>query len=224
MRHIIDKTRLAESMQKISFAVIMFEISVWLNPLAKKSEVIRYVQQGTYAVAIILAVIAVLSLRRLIPKSIRRAVFDKFLYAMRKMASNLAGISKKVLSFLGFKHDRFKRGKDEKSFIFGEEDDDAKRRKRHSVKSSTRWRDMEDNSEKIRFLYIKYIIKIVKGGYKFRTVLTPNEVRDDLDFEEGTPDNAMFDLYNCARYSGGSVFITDEQVEMAQALVNGKKK
>jgi hypothetical protein len=202
----------------------MFEISIWLSPLAKQSETIRYIQQGTYVFAAILAVIAILSLRKLLPKTLRRAVLDKFLYAMKKMASNISGISKKILSFLGFKFDRFKRGRDEKSFIFGEDDEETRKKKRHSVKASSKWKDMEDNAEKIRFLYIKYIVKVIKGGYKFRTALTPNEVKDDLDFDDGQPDKELFDLYYGARYSGGSVYITDEQVAFAQDIVNNRKK
>ncbi len=228
MKHIIDKTRVAESVQKTALALIMFEISVWLDPIVRQTEgttkLYRYIQQGTYALAFIFTVIAVLSLKKLIPKTLRRAIFDKFLFAMKKMASGIAGVSRKILGFFGIRFDRFKRGRDEKSFIFGEEDEDERRRKRHSIKSTSKWRDMNENADKIRFLYIKYIVKMIKGGYKFRNALTPNEVREDLDFDEEAPDGELFDLYNGARYSGGSVFITDEQVEYAQAVVNGKKK
>lgn len=222
MKHAIDKTRLAESMQRTSLAVIMLEISVWLTPFAKQNELIRYIRQGTYAVTVLLAVRAVLSLRRLIPKTMRRDVLDRLLFSFRKLASGVAFISKKLLSLVGVSFDRSKRRKDEKSFIFGEEDDDLKRKKRHSVKSSSRWRDTEDNAEKIRFLYVKYIVKIIKRGYKFRTVMTPNELKEDIGADgEG---EELFELYNGARYSGGSVFITDEQVEKTVAFVNDKKK
>ena len=116
-----------------------------------------------------------------------------------------------------------KKRKDEKTFIFGD-DEEGGRRKRHSIKSTSKWRDMTENSEKIRFLYIKYIVKLIKGGYKFQKAYTPNEVRSDLAIEAENQDNMLFDLYNGARYSGGSTYITDEQVELAMALVNDKKK
>lgn len=227
MRHVIDKTKLAESALKTCVALIFFEISVWLDPLVKQdldNKLYRYIQQSTYFIAIILAVRAALSLRVLIPKTARRAIMDKFLYAMRKMASGISSISRKMLSLLGINLERFKRGKDERSFIFGDDEEDERKRKRHSIKSNSKWRDMNENAEKIRFLYIKYIVKRIKEGYRFRTALTPNEVREDLNFEEEAPDIELFDIYNGARYSGGSVFITDEQVEYAQAVVNGKKK
>lgn len=223
MKYLIDKTRLAESSFKLSIAVILFEISSWLTPLTKQSETLRYVQQFTYIFTVIFAIIAVQSLRKLIPKALRRAVLDKFLFAMRKAASGFAGFSKKFFGIFGINFDRYKKRKDEKTFIYGDEEDMARKR-RHSIKSTSKWRDMTENAEKIRFLYIKYIVKLIKGGYKFKNALTPNEVRDDLKLENESEDSLLFELYNGARYSGGSMYITDEQVETAVALVNGKKK
>ncbi len=224
MKHIIDKTRLSDALMKTSLAAVMLELSVWITPFTKRNEPVRYVQQGMYFVTVILTVIAFLAIKRLIPGSLRRAIMGRLMYAIRKMASRVASISRKILSVFGIKLDRFKRRKDEKSFVFGEEDEEGGRRRRHSIKSSSKWRDMNENAEKIRFLYIKYIVKVIKGGYKFHASLTPNEVRGDLGIEKEQAENELFDLYNGARYSGGSVFITDEQVESTMALVNGKKK
>lgn len=223
MKHVIDKNRLAESSWKLSVSVILLEISAWLTPLTRQYEFVRYIQQFTVIFTIITAIIALRSLRKLIPKTLRRAVLDKFLFAIRKAASGFAGFSRKILGFLGVKFDRYKKRKDEKTFIFGDEEEEGRRR-RHSVKSAAKWRDMTENAEKIRFLYIKYIVKLIKGGYKFNKVLTPNEVRDDLALEPESEDNTLFDLYNGARYSGGSTYITDEQVDSMVALVNAKKK
>lgn len=223
MKHVIDKNRIAESSSKLSVTFILLEISVWLTPLTKQYETVRYIQQFTVIFTVIFGVIALRSLRKLIPKTLRRAILDKFLFAVRKAASSFAGFSRRILGFLGVKFDRYKKRKDEKTFIFGD-DDELGRRKRHSIKSTSKWRDMTENSEKIRFLYIKYIVKLIKGGYKFQKALTPNEVRGDLALEPENEDNMLFDLYNGARYSGGSTYITDEQVEAAVALVNGKKK
>ena len=227
MKYVIEKSRLADSLLKISLSLAMFEVAAWLEPLVKQNEFVktyRYIQQCAYAVAIVLAVIAFISLRKLIPKNLRRTVLDKFLFTMRKMASGVSLVSRKILMFLGLRLDRFKKTKDEKSFVFGDEEEAERKRKRHQIKSNSKWRDMNENAEKIRFLYIKYIVKKIKDGYKFRTALTPCEVKEELGFDEEAPDNELFAMYNGARYSGGSVFITDEQVELAQDIVAGKKK
>lgn len=223
MRHLFDKTKVANSAAISSATLIMLEISVWITDFAAMSEVVRYIQQLTYIITIVLAVLTLNSLKKLIPKSLRRVVLDKFLYAVRKVVSNIAGISKKLLSFLGVDLSRYKKRKDERSFIFDRDDDGFSKRK-HSVKNKSKWKDLTENSEKIRFIYIKYIIKTIKGGYKFRPTLTPNEVCTELNFEEEQEDRSIFTLYNGARYSGGSIYITDEQVDGALAIVNAKKK
>ncbi len=223
MKHRFDKTRVARSCAYASATAVMAEISVFLNPLAAKSEPVRYVQQLTYILSAILLVVTLNSLRKLIPKTLRRAVVDKLLYALRKVASGVAKVSRRVLSFFGVRFDRYKKVKDERSFVFDPEEMGIFK-KRRSVKSSTKWKDLTENAEKVRFIYIKYVVKLIKSGYKFFPFLTPNELREDIEVEKESSEFELFDMYNGARYSGGSVYITDEQVENALALVNGKKR
>ncbi len=223
MRYVVDKREVAGFFAKLSATLAMFEISAWLTYYANQYEYVRYIQQFSYIISVVLAVITVISLKKLIPKAMRRLVFDKLLFLARKAASRLASISKKIFSVFGINFDRYKRGKDEKTFIFGEEDEE-KRRKRHMIKSKSKWKDLTENAEKIRFLYLEYILKLVKKGYKYRAIYTPNEVRTDLKLEEEQQENEIFDLYYGARYSGGSVYITDEQVDNIREIVNAKKK
>ncbi len=201
----------------------MGEISVFLNPLAARYEWVRYLQQLTYMISAVMLVVTLNSLRKLIPRTLRRAFIEKLMYAMRKVASNIAKVSKRVLSLFGIRFDRYKKIKDERSFVFDPEEMGVSR-KRRSVKSNVKWKDLTENSEKIRFIYIKYIMKLIKSGYKFFPFLTPSEIRDGLELKEESADFALFEMYNGARYSGGSVYISDEQVDTALALVNGKKK
>ena len=200
----------------------MGEISVFLNPLAAKSEAVRYVQQLTYMLSAVLLVVTLNSFKKLIPKSLRRAVVAKFLYALRKVALGIAKVSRKVLSFFGVKFDRHKKVKEERSFVFDPEEMGVVR-KRRSIKSSTKWKDLTENAEKVRFIYVKYVMRLIKGGYKFFPFLTPNELRADVGVEEKSSEDELFDMYNGARYSGGSVYISDEQVDMALSLVKGRK-
>ena len=222
MRHLFDKTRVANSTAFVSATLVLFEVSVWLNVLAHIT-FWRYIQQLTYMLTALRAVLTLNSLKKLIPKTLRRAVLDKFLFAVRKVASSIAKVSKKILGIFGVDLSRYKKRKDERSFIFDRDEDGIFKRK-HSVKNTSKWKDLTENSEKIRFIYIKYIIKTIKEGYKFRAVLTPNEVCEDLKLDEERPERSIFEYYNGARYSGGSIYITDEQVESALAIVNAKKK
>ncbi len=225
MKHRFDKTRVAYTVAYACAALAMLEISLWLNGPARESESFRYLQQLTYITTVILAIITANSIKKLIPKTLRRAVLDKFLYAMRKVATGISKVSRRILRVFGINLERYKRHKDEKSFIFDIQDMNIFK-KLSSFKSSVKWRDLNENAEKIRFIYIKYMVKMIKNGYKLPPFLTPFEVREDLalDEEKQADDRELFDLYTGARYSGGSVNITDAQVETALAVVNGKKK
>ena len=207
----------------MSATFIMLEISMWLRAPAQTSETVRYLQQLTYIITVVLGIITANSIRKLIPKTLRRAVIDKFLYAMRKVAAGISRVSKRILKVFGINLDRYKKRKDEKSFIFDLDDINIFKRFQQ-IKGSLKWRDLTENSDKIRFIYIKYMMKLIKSGYKLQLFFTPNEVRSDLKLEEETNESELFDLYTGARYSGGSYKISDDEVNTALSLVNGKKK
>ena len=223
MKHRFDKVQIANASAALSSSFVFLEISVWLNDLAHQSNTYRYLQQLTVIITIVLAVRAFNAVRKLIPKTLRRAVFAKLLYIARKVATTVSNAGKKILNALGFSTVRYKKRKDESSFIFDVSDIGLFKRF-STVKNSLKWRDLTENAEKIRFIYVKYIVKLIKNGFEIPAFLTPNEVRTGLELEPETTDDKLFDLYNGARYSGGSIHISDEEVEMTLALVNGKKK
>ena len=219
MKHRIDKKRLVYSAAYFSATMSLLQISVWLTPAAKSSEAVRYVQQMTFFISAILGGITLLSLRKLIPKTLRRAISDKLLEIARKALSAVKAVSLRVLRIFGINTARYKKRKDERSFIF-DLDDIGIFRKIRSIKNSVKYKDLTENSEKIRFIYIKYMVKLIKGGYKLPPQQTPSETKDELQLVND--DGRLVDLYNGARYSGGSVPISDSDVTMALGLVNSK--
>lgn len=222
MKYRFDKARIAFTSAYASVSFTMLEISMWLYEPAKTSTLYRYLQQLTYIITAITAFIAVVSLRKLIPKSLKRAVFESLFKAVKKVTKTITRISTKVLRAIGIKpKKRKKRMRDEKSFIFGDKDARIRQKK---VKSNLKWRELEDNAERVRFVYLKYIAKIIKDGYKHFPFTTPREVRDGLGLEDYTLDYQLFELYNGARYSGGSVHISDAQLENALKLIGVRKR
>ncbi len=219
MKHRFDKTAVANAVAYGCAMLTALEISVWLSPYAKIADSYRYLQQFTYTLTVILSFITANKIKKLIPETLRRAVADSFLYAARRLASGISRISKRILKILGMNLDRYKKQKDEKSFVFDVSEMGIFKRL-SSFKSGVKWKDLTDNSEKIRFIYIKYMVKWIKGGYKTEPCLTPKEVRARLELDEGANGYELFDMYNGARYSGGSVRISDEQVDRALDAVS----
>lgn len=222
MKHIFDKQRVAYTTAYACATMIMLQFSSRLSEPAQKYLWVRYTQQITYVITFILAVITFNSIKKLIPKTLRRSIIDKMAYIARKAAASIAKVSNKILKAIGLGSSRYKKSKDEKSFIFDFENIGIFK-KLQSIKNSLRWRDLNENPEKIRFLYIKYILKLIKSGNKIEPVSTPSEIKFEFKLDD-LEDGRFIDLYNGARYSGGSVIISDNDVDFAISLVNEKKK
>ena len=219
MKHRFDKKRVVYSTAYFSATMVILQISVWLTPLTEDNKVVRYIQQCTYVTSFILGIITILSLRKLVPKTLRRAVVEKFQEALRRVVSAVKAVSLKVLRFFGVSTARYKKRKDERSFVFDIEELGIVKKIR-SIKGSVKYKDLTENAEKIRFIYIKYMVKLIRGGYELPPCQTPTETKVDLKLVEN--DGKLVDLYNGARYSGGSVLISDEEVSMALGLINSK--
>ncbi len=158
-----------------------------------------------------------INLRKIVPNHVKAYIRNKIYNFVKKyIAEPLQKFNDKVRKFLGLPEKQRLGGDDESSFIFDFEGNNLFR-KFQSVKSQLRWKDLETNAEKIRFLFIKYFVKLIKSGYKYKAIKTPDEVRAELKLKD-EPEQ-LFILYTGARYSGGRYNITDENVEMAEKLV-----
>lgn len=220
MRYSLDKKRLTYTVAYLSFATSLLQIAVWLREPAASSETVRYIQQIVYVAAVLLGAVALLSARKLMPRALRRAVVERLREVARRAASAVRAVSRRVLKALGIDTARYKKRKDERSFIFDIEDVGIIKKLR-SIKGSVRYKDIAENSERIRFIYIKYMVKQIKKGYRHQPSRTPDETRAVLGLEKD--DGRLVELYDGARYSGGSVVITDEDVQMAEGLVSSAR-
>ena len=121
MKHRFDKKRVVYSTAYFSATMVILQISVWLTPLTVDNKAIRYIQQLTYFTSAILGAITLLSLRKLIPKTLRRAVMDKFREVMRRAISAVKAVSLRVLRIFGVNTARYKnkqnRNQNQKTFL-----------------------------------------------------------------------------------------------------------
>ena len=99
----------------------------------------------------------------------------------------------------------FIKGSDESKFIFNLEIIDKlknklKLRKKLDLKSSS------SNAEKIRLLYIKFILILTGKNYKIKYSYTPKEIKDSLDYREREEErDILFDIYEQVRYGNNDV-------------------
>jgi hypothetical protein len=128
----------------------------------------------------------------------------------------------KVLLSIGIDLSRRNRlgGKDEKSFVF----DDTEKVKKHKkkLKNELKWVEQTDNAARVRFIFIDYMIRQIRGGYFMKRCMTPAEIGREVALEDD--EKALFAAYNKARYAGqmGREELSDSLVGELQ-MVNKKK-
>jgi len=183
----------------------------------KPNEALRYPYQLTCIVMAVCIFCFLWQLRKLFPKTVTAQIMKKLTRLYTRFVSGpLSKVYSMLRKVFGLPEYRRKRGKDEKSFIFDLENTDLFRRFQ-SVKNQLRWRDLETNGQKIRYLFIKYMVKLIKSGYRFQSYKTPDEMREELSLKP-EPER-LFVLYTGARYGEARYPVSDEDVEMAAKLV-----
>lgn len=185
-------------------------------------EEIRYYRQGLIILMAVFLLLFVIQLRNLLPRKLKRDLRAKILhwidYIFLRPLRWLIRFLRKIFGLPEYKDSK---KKDERSFVFDFEGSNIIKRIM-SIGNKQRWRDMESNAQKIRYLYIKYVVKLTKSGFKFNPARTPDELV--VDYKLKNDPKKLFRLYVGARYSNGSYRITDEDVEMATKLINKKGK
>ena len=110
---------------------------------------------------------------------------------------------------------RIKNYKDEKKLIFGLREE----MQRDMVLRKMKWKDLVTNNEKIRYIYISLMNKLINKGYEIRTCDTPREIERRLSEHVSFGD--LIPVYNEARYDCKNI-ITDEEVLQLKQLDIGR--
>lgn len=158
---------------------------------------------------LVFAVLFVRALKRLMTERVQEAIERALGKALRWFFRPAAVVAGKIAGWLGI--GRFRGwGEDERTFL-GRSREESDRHRRRRLKNDQKWADQTDNRARVRFLYIEYMIKRIRGGYLFRRQLTPDEIADELPLEDN--EQLLFDTYTEARYAR-SADIPDETVEL----------
>ncbi len=142
--------------------------------------------------------------RKAMPPSFYEWVAEK---ALRGIAATFRFLFRpltKLLKRLGFFSGKgFLRGMDERSFHFMRPGQKNRRRAERMPK----WKNLTNNCQRVRFLFMKYLNYRIKKGFVFRKTLSPEELRalllpdvdpEDEDAVKGF--SLLFDNYPIARY------------------------
>lgn len=135
-------------------------------------------------------------------KAVREGTFEEGMVlvfiALGKFFNLLLLPVVKLLTKLGFLRGRYGNANDEHSFIF----DFGERAGRIKIDKLPKWKNLTDNHQRIRFIFIKHINHRIKKGYLYNKAYTPSETEKDLQklLKEDEDLSLLFDSYRLARY------------------------
>ncbi len=176
----------------------------------------------TTIIGILAAVMTVRSFLRMLTASMRKKLANAALNTLKKIAAPFVKAFNKLMNSIGIDLSRRGRlsGRDEKSFIHADEEKAKKPKKR--LKNELKWAEQTDNAARVRFLFIDYMIRRIKDGYKMKRTMTPAEIGREVASEED--EKRLFTVYDKARYAGAGALdeISDSLVGELR-LVNQKR-
>lgn len=141
-------------------------------------------------------VLMIRSIKKLMTERLQDAIDEWFENTMRWLLRPLMIAITKLAKWLGIGRWR---GwcEDEKSFFFKERGQGKGKKKR--LKNDQKWADQTDNRRRVRYLFVEYMIKRIRGGFLYRRQMTPDEMARELPLEED--ERLLFETYDLARYS-----------------------
>ena len=155
---------------------------------------------------VVFLVLFIRSIKKLLSEQLQDAIDEWFENVMRWVFRPLALLMGKIAKWLGIGRWR---GwcEDEKTSLWKERTTGPRRQKK--LKNDQKWADQTDNRRRVRYLFVEYMIKRIRGGYLYRRQMTPDEMAEELPLEED--EKLLFETYDLARYAD-DVDIPDEVV------------
>lgn len=200
-------------------SVVFYYIQYYISTREDYAQ-IRYLRQAAVALLVISLLLLVIAVRKMIPKGTVIKLLGRLSSAL-----GLSGAITKAYNFLrkvfGLpEYEKLRGGRDEKSFIITNPLRRIIRRRDPEVKQ--RYKELQTNAQRIRYIYVKYMQRAIKGGFHFSASKTPSEISDAMNLEDKP--KRFFDTYCGARYSDGSYPISDSDVESAAHLISKSGK
>ncbi len=167
------------------------------------------------------AVFAIVQFFRMLSPSLKRKMALKALEIGRRVAKPVVKALDRVLSIVGISIGKQRlKGKDEKSFVYVEKPTKAKKSKK--LRNEGKWHELPDNAARVRFIFVDYMIRKIKQGYRLKYHQTPDEIGKEIAIEDD--EKQLFEVYRTARYAGAAANeVIDNQLVDELLKINIKR-
>ena len=220
----IDKRRMLEFIMWLlllagDLAASMVLPGIQTDFFIKYQNTIRFI---TILVAVFTIAMACRAFLRMLTASMRKKLGQAAVRFGKKLAAPLVKAVNKLLLSIGIDLSRRGRlgGRDERTFVF--DDSEKVKKPKKKLKNELKWVEQTDNAARVRFIFIDYMIRQIRGGYFMKRSMTPAEIGREVAMEED--EKALFAAYDKARYAGqmGREELSDALIGELQ-MVNKKK-
>jgi hypothetical protein len=149
-----------------------------------------------------------------------RKLYDKIESQFHAITRYFRFVTKKVVTKLGLRRNLvYIKGKDKIEFAYGEIKRNRTQEEKKRKPVFPKWKDLKDNRERVRFIYVVFLKKCIKYGFRFDKTMTPADISKKVS--ETPAQRRVFECYNNARYSDDNTQVSEGVVK---ELLNVIKK
>lgn len=212
-RRLWGKIRVSRLICTLLYLVLLL-ISIWYT----QSHTQRAQRGIGFVLMIVFAVLFIRSFKKLLSEEIQ----DLLNEVLEKIGAVIffpaAWCIRKIAKFLGI--GRWAGwGEDERTFLWNDREKSSRRKKR--LKNDQKWAEQADNRQRVRYLYIEYMLKRIRSGYRLSRQMTPDEIAEDMALDE--QERVIFTTYDRARYAKDPE-ISDSTVGLIMALTKRRQE
>lgn len=187
---VFSKKRIRIVFLFLCLALLFLYFSVALDPKYK------YLRQGFAFSGYVCIALTLYNFGKLFTREIRLELYRRISKALFGVAEKLKAMVDKVKNKLGIKSVKRYRPRDEVRIIIN---DDRDLRKKKKALAKKRFSQLENDAQRIRYMYARYLIHKQKKGENVYTYQTPDELKQRI--ATGETEAELFDVYTPVRYA-----------------------
>lgn len=198
---VFDKKRLRLAGLFAALSVLGFYLSVGLD------EKLKYPRQICGFLGIVFLILTLINIAKLFTAEIRQELYRRVSSAIMNFLSKIKIVTDKIKDKLGIKTVSNLYSGDEVRIIIS---DERSRQKKERPLTKKRFSQLENDCQRIRYMYVKFLSWKDKKGELCHNYETPRELEEKTATNDTEHD--LFDLYSPVRYAEAPQ-ITPEQVK-----------
>ncbi len=185
----IDRKKILPTIILLSISLLFFAVHAYIP------EKLKYIRQFDIFFGCAFLVLGLYWSTKILTKEFAKELYRRIGQAFASVSLKFRAIKNKILTALGLENRIVLRGEEERTIILSNEK--RPRRRRNEI-TRKRFSNLENDRDRVRYLYADYTMARIKKGDSINHYHTPNEANNKMPEEKRAP--ALTALYTYARY------------------------